>query len=353
MELRTWVGIVLGVLGVLGAASCERSKESPRSPGPGPAPETATAPASERATAPAGMVGSGAPTTADSADSADSADTTGAANAAGPRVMQVPPSGSAGDDFPHRKRELAWLAKARDCVPPRDDTVTLALDAYDGRLVLCAQAMTRRDVSVFFDEVSYACWNLDPATAAVSRRADLGRAYFRCQDGTCQAGDFNKAISYDGTEEIVLTEATQEVSIRARPAGTLVRSFKGPAAFAGQELLRGHLTLVGHTIFAVFDYSILVLDDRGGARGKLEGIDLHVVDEGHVLAIRDIEGQHATLYELATRKATPIALTAKYLAGAVRHGGTFFAVDGDARKLVTLDPKTLQPRRALPLPICK
>ncbi|HWU86482.1 MAG TPA: hypothetical protein VN253_04380, partial [Kofleriaceae bacterium] len=241
-------------------------------------------------------------------------------------------------------------ASARDCVPPRDDTLALALDAYDGHLVLCAQASTRRDVSVFFDDVSYACWNVDPATAAVSRRADLGRAYFRCQDGACPPGPGDEAVSHDGTEQLVFSEAKRELSIFSRPAGALVRSFASPPDFAGQEFLRGQLTLVGHTIFAIIDHSIFVLDDRGAARGKLDGIDLHVVDEGHVLAIRD--EQHATFYELASRKAAQIALTAPYLAGAIRHGGTFFAVDGDARKLVTLDPQTLQPRRALSLPIC-
>jgi hypothetical protein len=316
MELRTWAVVVLM------AASCERSVERSVSPSPPVATGDAAGSSSTASVAPSDV-----------------------------RVPVVPRSGTAKDDFPHLQRELSWLARAQDCVPPEDDLLSLALDSYGGKLVLCAQALTRRDISVFFDDVSYACWNVDPATAAVTRRADLGRSYFRCQDGTCPMLTFNKAISYDGTKQVVLAEGKPELSIFARPAGTLIRSFASLPAFAGQELQRGELTLVGDTIFGIVDQTIHVLDDRGGVRGKLEGIELHVVDDGHVLAIRD--EQHATLYELATRKSTPISLTAPYLAGAVRHGGTFFAVDDDTRKLVTLDPKTLQPRRSLSLPICK
>lgn len=266
-------------------------------------------------------------------------------------VLRVPRSGSAKDDFPHLKKELAWLAKAQTCVPSQDEQIRLALDSYGGKLVLCAQVSTRRDVSVFFDDVSYACWNVDPTSAAVSRRADFGRSYFQCQDGSCQPGDHNKAVSYDGTQQVVLAEAKPELSVLARPAGTLVRSFSAPPAFGGQELLRGELTLVGHTIFGIVDQTIYMFDDQGSMRGKLDGNSLQVADDGHVLAVRD--EQHATLYEIATRKSTPITLAAPYIAGAVRHAGTFFAVDGENGKLVTLDPKTLQPRRSLVLPICK
>jgi hypothetical protein len=342
MKLRDRVAAI-GV--VLLAASCERSAEQRQPAVKEPAPASTPAPAKEpeQPAPPAVSVGSGAPPVAAPQV---------------PRMPQVPPSGSASDDLPHRRRELAWLAKAKDCVPPHDpsltltphgETLSLALDSYDGKLVLCAQAITRRDVSVFFDFVSYACWNVDPATAAVSARADLGRAHFRCQDGACSAGD-RRSISHDGTEVLVFSEAKGELSIVTRPGGAPVRSFPSPPAFAGQEFLRGQLTLVGHTIFGIVDSSITVLDDRGAARGTLEGRELQVVDAGRVLVIRD--EQHATLYELATRRTTPIALTAPYIAGAVQHGGAYFAVDGDARKLVLLDGKTLQPKRTLPLRLC-
>ena len=276
-----------------------------------------------------------------------------------PRVPQVRPSGTASDDLPNRRREFAWLATVGNCVPPsrRDEShplqlevLSMALDSFDGHLVLCAQSSTRRDVSVFFDDVSYACWNIDPATAAVSRRADLGRSYFRCQDGACPPGDTFEAISRDGTERLVYDEAKQELSLFTRPGGALVRSFPFPRG-ADLAFWRGTLTLVGHTIFVVTDDEILVLDDRGKPIGKLGGNNLHVVDEGAVLAIRD--ERHATLYDLATRRSTPIALTSPYLAVAVRHGSAFYAVNSKARKLVTLDPKTLQPVRKLSLPICK
>lgn len=266
-------------------------------------------------------------------------------------MPQVHPSGSAADDFPSLQQELAWLQRAKDCVPQKEGLLELALDSYDGKLVLCAQALTRRDVSVFFDDVSFACWNVDPATAAVTRRPDLGRSYFQCQDGTCPMLTINRFVSHDGTKEVALAEGKAELSIFARPGGALIRSFTGPATLAGQELHRGELLLLGDTILAVADQVVHVLDSRGAVRGKLDGHYLHVVDAGHVLAIRD--ERRATLYELASGKSTPISLTARYLERAVRHGGAFFAVDSDARKLVTLDPKTLQSRRSLPLPLCK
>jgi hypothetical protein len=276
-----------------------------------------------------------------------------------PRVPQVIPSGTASDDLPNRRQDFAWLATVGNCVPASRideshpamrEVLSVALDSFDGHLVLCAQSSTRRDVSVFFDDVSYACWNVDPATAAVSRRADLGRSYFRCQDGACPPGETYEVISRDGTERLVYSDTKQELSLYTRPGGALVRSFPFPAG-AGQAFWQDTLTLVGHTIFVVTDGGIHVLDDRGKPIGKLGGSNLHVVDEGAVLAIRD--ARHATLYDLATRRSTPIALTSAYLAGAVRHGGAFYAVNSKARKLVTLDPKTLQPVRKLSLPICK
>lgn len=157
-------------------------------------------------------------------------------------------------------------------------------------------------------------------------------------------------ISRDGTERLVYDEAKQELSLFTRPGGALVRSFPFPLG-ADLAFWRDTLTLVGHTIFVVADDGIHVLDDRGKPLGKLSGSDLHVVDEGAVLAVR--EERHGTLYDLATRKSTPIALTSPYLAGAVRHGGAFYAVNSKARKLVKLDPKTLQPQRTLALRICK
>jgi hypothetical protein len=321
MKLQIWAAV--GLL----AASCQRSAERqplqpPRSP-PAESAPTATAEGSS-SPPPAG------PT------------------ARPPRVPQVPPSGSAGDDLPHRRQDLAWLGSMRNCVPSqaRNEEIELALDSYGGHLVLCAQALTRRDVSVYFDHVSYACWDVDPATAAVSLRPDLGRSYFQCQDGACPPGDTDEVISYDGTELLVHSEDKHELAIFTRPGRKPVRSF----AFAEPVDPRG-LTLLGHTIL-VEGHGISVLDDHGTSLAKLEGIEVHVVDEGHVLVVRDIDERQGTLYDLASRKAVPIRLAAPYVAGAVRHAGALFAVDSNARKLVTLGPKTFQPGRALPLPIC-
>lgn len=340
MELRAWVVVALVVAG------CERSAERPVSPSSPPPTTSSPPPAGSAGTGSTGTGSAGVP-----ADGSAGPDPSASAPKPGMRMPQVHPSGSAKDDFPHLQRELAWLARAKDCVPQKEDLLDLALDSYDGKLVLCAQASTRRDVSVFFDNVSYACWNLDPATAAVTRRADLGRSYFQCQDGACPPLTFNRSVSHDGTKEVVFADDKPELSIRTRPGGALVRSFPAPPSFAGEELHRGELMLLGDTIFALVDRAVHVIDDRGNLRAKLDGIYLHAVDAGHALAIA--YHPRATLYELASGKSTPITLAAPYLAGAVRHGGTWFAVDGDARKLVTLDPKTLQPRRSIPLPLCK
>jgi hypothetical protein len=349
MDLRLRAGFVVAV--ALALASCQRSAEPPPAQ---PAPDP-------WAGASAGAAGAGTspPAGSGAAPGAIAAAPAVPAAPPAPQVPQYPASGTASDDLPHRRQALAWLATVGNCVPRSryDEAIPLApeglplaLDSFDGRLVLCAQSATRRDVSVFFDDVSYACWNVDPATAAVSRRADLGRSYFRCQDGACPEGDTFEAISRDGTERLVYDEAKQALSLFTRPGGALVRSFPFPRG-ADLAFWRGTLTLVGHTIFVVTEDGILVLDDRGKPLGKLSGSELNVVDEGAVLAVRD--ERHATLYELATRKSTPIALAAPYLAGAIRHGGGFYAVNSKARKLVKLDPKTLQPLRTLAFPICK
>jgi hypothetical protein len=354
MDLRIRAGFVLALVPVLAPvlASCERSAQQP------PAQPAPALPASSASSAGlAGSAGSGAASPTGSA--AEPAAVAPAVSPVMPRMPQVPPSGSASDDLPSRRQEFAWLATVGNCVPPSRidkshpmelEVLSLALDSFDGHLVLCAQSSTRRDVSVFFDDVSYACWNVDPATAALSRRSDLGRSYFRCQDGACPPGETFEVISRDGTERLVYDDTKQELSLFTRPGGALVRSFPFPSG-AGQAFWRDTLTLVGHTIFMVTDKEIHVLDDRGKAQGKLSGSNLNVIDEGAVLAFG--EDRRATLYDLATRKSTPIALTSPYLAGAVRHGGAFYAVNSRARKLVTLDPKTLQPRRTLPLRICK
>jgi hypothetical protein len=341
MNPRTWTAVMLL------AASCDRRPAEPAAhagSSPQLSPESTVSPGAQRSP---GDPAHGA------ADPAGSASAAASAAAPPPIVAKLPRAGSARDDLAHRRRDLAWLAGKIDCVPalaparPDGPELALALDSYGGRLVLCAQASTRRGVSVFFDDVSYACWNVDPATAAVARRADLGRAFFRCQDGACQPDADGRAVSYDGAAELVFSADQKELAIVGRPGGARVRAFP----LAGESFLRGELTLVGRTIFAIQGEEIAVLDDRGARVGKLAGPELRVLDADLVLAVRD--EAHGTLYDLAARRETPVQLAVPYVAGAVRHAGEVLAVDGAARALVRLDPATLRPLGSRPLPRCR
>lgn len=267
-----------------------------------------------------------------------------------------PPRTEANDDLPHRRARLTpLLASARDCVPradllgPDDEAIMLALDTFDDHLVVCAQVVTRRGGSVFLDPVSYACWNVDPKTAAVTRRADLARSYLRCQAGGCTPYEDRTVTSYDGTEQLTFDDAKHELAITTR-AGAAVRSFPSPPELAGAEPLRGDLTYVDHTIFAVADEIVLVLDDHGHLLGHAAGRDVHVMDTGHVLVAED--EQHATLYDLATHATRRVQLPALYAAEAVRLHDVLYAID-DARRLAVLDPDTLRARRTQPLVVCR
>jgi len=262
----------------------------------------------------------------------------------------------ANDDFPHRGARLTpLLASARDCVPradllgPDEEPVTLALDTFDDHLVACAQVLTRRGGSVFLDPVSYACWNVDPKTAAVTRRADLARSYLRCQAGGCVPYEDRTVTSYEGTEQLTFDGAKHELAITTR-AGAAVRSFASPPELDGTEPLHGDLTYVGHTIFAVADQTVLVLDDHGRALGHAAGRDVHVMDAGHVLVTED--EQHATLYDLATHATRRVQIPAPYMAQAVRFHDVLYAID-DARRLAVLDPSTFRVRQTHPLVVCQ
>lgn len=267
-----------------------------------------------------------------------------------------PPRTEANDDLPHRRAQLTpLLATAHDCVPranllgPEDEPVTLALDTFDGHLVACAQVITRRGGSVFLDPVSYACWNIDPKTAAVTRRADLARSYLRCQAGGCAPYEDRTVTSYEGTEQLTFDDAKHELAITTR-AGAAVRSFASPPELAGAEPLRGDLTYVDHTIFAVAEQTVLVLDDHGRVLGHAAGRDVHVIDAGHVLVAQD--DQHATLYDLATHATRRVQLPAPYAAEAVRFHDALYVID-DARQLAVLDPGTFRVRQTRPLAVCQ
>lgn len=319
-------------IAVLVVASCHRNDRGPAAVNP-PAPAAVEAPPVP--------VAAGA---------------TAVPDATGEMQPPGPPPTQAHDDLPHRHARLdPLLAAARDCVPRADllgaddEAVTLALDAFDDHLVACAQVVTRRGGSVFFDLVSYACWNVDPKTAAVTRRADLARSYVRCQEGSCAPYEDRAVTSYDGTERLAFDDARHELSITTR-AGAVVRSFPSPAELAGMEPLRGDLTYVGHTIFAVGEHGVVVVDDHGQILGHVAGRDVHVMDAGHVLVAED--EQHATLYDLATHKNRRIQLPAPSAAHTVRFHDVLYAVD-DAHRLAVLDPDTLRVRQTRPFVVCR
>ncbi len=84
----------------------------------------------------------------------------------------APPPSSARDDLPHRTAELAPLfVGSLTCVPSSDE-LTFDLEVFDGQLVTCAQAWTRRDASVFLDR-----WrSTNGTTTARAARATLWSA---------------------------------------------------------------------------------------------------------------------------------------------------------------------------------
>lgn len=297
-------------------------------------------------------------------------------------MPRVHPPGSAKDDLPHRRAEMVpKLAAARSCVPhiednpedPGHDSLTIELDRLGNELVACAQLPTRRDVSVFFDRVSYACWNLDPATAHLTRRADLGRSYYRCQDGGCVPED-HQATSYDGSARVVVDDTS--VTILARPGDKEIARFPTPTDLVGKAMFRDDLAYVGHLIYihplddgpARFE----VYDERGTQVATLPGGEMHVVDDDLVVVATD--PLHATLFDPRTKKtrtfaaagctndelhvstdASPgcqAAVLATHLTDAIRFRSKLYAIDQFKPALVELDPATFRERKKLPLAVC-
>ncbi len=252
------------------------------------------------------------------------------------------------NDLPHLRAKLGpLLAPMSNCVPPADllgdpdgDPLELVLDAIAGKLVACAVMPTARGGSVYHDPVAYACWDVDPASGRVSRRADLGRTYLNCSDGSCPPGSVTSVASYDGSSQLALDPAAHTFSIGSR-------TFPAPTELV--EPLRGDLVYVGHIIFAVVDATIHVLDDRGAPRASLPGISVRVVDDTHVL-IADAD-DHVVEYDLAASTSHAIKAP-KYAASAVRFGTELYAVD-DQRRLAALDPATFGVRRTVALPVCR
>ena len=263
----------------------------------------------------------------------------------------VPRPGSAKDDLAHRKAQIdPLLATAQSCVPRRgllgrndEDQIELALDAFDNHLVVCTQVLTRRDVSVFFDPVSYACWNVDPATGALARRGDLGRSYFRCQDGGCAPLADATANGYSAGTRVVYDEAKHKLEITdGKPT-----AIASPAELTDHEPLRGELTYVGQTLFAITDKSVIVLDRAGHELGREPGDEVHVVDDTHVLVFGKSSQQ--TLHDLSPHKTRKVTVPARLRP--VQLAGTLYAIDG-ARRLAVLDA-AFRVKTTRPLATCR
>ena len=271
---------------------------------------------------------------------------------------------SASDDLPHRQRELAPVfAKATDCIPEYgvapdtagddEQRLKLALDALDGKLVVCAQLLTRRGGSVFLDPVSYACWDVDPATAALTRRPDLGRSYFQCQDGACGPGD-DRAVSFDGSEVVERVRDRGAIEVRSRAKdgtiGEVARKFATPAALADVEFMRGDLVDVGGVLLARADDMIHVYDGRGAEVAKLAGDTVVVLDAGHVLVYLQTHPDPVTVLDVATRRKKQARLVPAFAVRPAALGGKMYALDG--RELVALDASFRELKRR-PLKPCR
>ena len=304
-----------------------------------------------------------------------------------PRVARTP--GPANDDHPHHRDAIApWLDHADACIPPRDallrgqpdsglpgdDDVTIALDSYADHLVACAQLLTRRGNSVFFDPVSYACWNVDPARGTVARRPDLARAYLDCQDGSC-APAAAAWPSYDGSELVVRDDDRRAFDVFARGAdgkrGVTLRTVAEPADPVGEPA--GILADLHGVLFVAVEDAVVAIDERGNQIAHAHGVRVDVVDATtvrividplHVVDV-DVAARHALAFALPGCTADELtgsrdqvsavcddALVATHLADAVRFGGALYAIDNTGRRLDVLDPATYRATATRPLAVC-
>jgi hypothetical protein len=297
--------------------------------------------------------------------------------------------GPANDDLPHRRAAIApWLDHADTCIPPRDallrgqpehglpgdDDLTLSLDAYADHLVTCAQLQTRRGNSVFFDRVSFACWDVDPARGTLTRRADLGRSYLDCQDGRCEPAAATWP-SYDGSEVVIRDDDRRVFDVFARGSngarGKKLRTVAEPADPVGEPPavvadLRG-------VLFVSLEDRVLAIDARGSAFATAGGLVASVVDPTTVRIVTD--ALHALDVDVVTHRETVIqlpgcednefgasspdptgpcvtVLAATHLVGAIRYHGTLYATDDNGRRLDVLDPATYRATAARALAVC-
>jgi hypothetical protein len=312
------------------------------------------------------------------------------ARPAGPppvHVIETP----ANDDFPSRRAELApWLLHADTCIPPRDalqrghgnsglpddGALLLGLDVYDDHLVACTDVFTRRGNSVFFDRVSYGCWNVDATTGKLARRADLPRAYLDCRDGGCPAGDNAAWPSYDGHEVVVRDDDRRMFDVYARDAqggrGKKLRSFKTPDDPVGEPASIA-ADLGGVVFVAVPEDKVVVVDERGRELHHDPGSFVHVLDAttARILA----NPLHAVDFDVVARRATAIALpgcvagelgspsdqrsaecsdalATTHLGDAVRLKGTLYAVADAGRRLLVVDAASYRATASRALAVC-
>jgi hypothetical protein len=239
-------------------------------------------------------------------------------------------------------------AAAPACLPT-GTTTDYSLDTFDEHLVLCATRTNAR-----YDLVHTACWNVDPRTAALTARADRGRAYFRCQDDRCGSDSDRDVISYDGTHRLIYdNKSTLTIATRA---GAAVRTFPSPYGL-GPQLVRGILTYVGDLLFIdVADDpnnaagAAVILDDHGHKLVRVEGTDVEVMDAGHVM-VNEEGADAATIFDVATRAHRRVVLPGEFARNSVAFQGGLYALD--RTQLVALDPRTFVVRGQLALPACR
>jgi hypothetical protein len=248
----------------------------------------------------------------------------------GSAAAQVPVrTKGAKDDLDHQTARLGPLfAKAQACIPSAKD-LTAALDVVDGKLVACAQALTRQEASVFLDPVSYGCWDVDVATGKLALRADKGRSYFACQDGCPgDTGFRGGSIAYDG-KRVALQDDTSVKVFERKPDGTqgkLVSTISPiPTDFDATGLdgiyLGGFFLVPGQ-----------VFDEQGKSVAKLASGEIRVFDETHAIVV---DGKRASVFDLTTKQAKSAKLDAKFSSGPIGLGARAFAMAG--RTLVVLD----------------
>jgi hypothetical protein len=304
-----------------------------------------------------------------------------------PRVVRTP--GPANDDYPHRVHAIApWLSHADACIPPSDallrgqpehglpgdDDLTIALDAYADHLVACAQLLTRRGNSVFFDQVSYACWNVDPARGTLARRTDLPRAYLDCRDGRC-APAAAEWPSYDGKEVVVRDDDRRAFDVFARDPdgkhGRRLRTIAEPADPVGEpaEIVAD----LGGVVFIAVEDSIVAVDERDRPVAHFKATRAEILDATTVRIV--VNPLHVVDVDVAARRSLAFALpgcTADELTGrrdqvsptcddalvsahlvdAIRFGDVLYAIDNAGRRLDVLDPATYRATASRSLAVC-